>query len=88
VYYRPISDVSSDYGYWYRNPGPDSNSTFSDVISAGIPDVERLITDSILILLIFPVVLPSLRIVADNVWNFTLWLSLFTSHLCYSTWSY
>ncbi|XP_045787663.1 protein TRANSPARENT TESTA 9-like isoform X2 [Trifolium pratense] len=63
-----------------KNPGPDSNSTitaavdeiednlyyFSDVISAGIPDVERLITDSILTLLIFPVLLPSLRTVAVN----------------------
>ncbi|XP_039686417.1 protein TRANSPARENT TESTA 9 isoform X4 [Medicago truncatula] len=63
-----------------KNPGPDSNSTvttavdeiednlyyFSDIISAGIPDVERLITDSILMLLIFPVLLPSLRTVADN----------------------
>nr|XP_027188555.1 protein TRANSPARENT TESTA 9-like isoform X3 [Cicer arietinum] len=63
-----------------KNPGPDSNSTvtaavdeiednlyyFSDVISAGIPDVERLITDSILMLLIFPVLLPSLRMVAVN----------------------
>ncbi|XP_058723310.1 protein TRANSPARENT TESTA 9-like isoform X2 [Vicia villosa] len=63
-----------------KNPGPDSKATitaavdeiednlyyFSDVISAGIPDVERLITDSILTLLIFPVLLPSLRIVAAN----------------------
>ncbi|GAU42665.1 hypothetical protein TSUD_398710 [Trifolium subterraneum] len=63
-----------------KNPGPDSNSTitaavdeiednlyyFSDVISAGIPDVERLITDSLLTLLIFPLLLPSLKIVAVN----------------------
>ncbi|XAR63754.1 hypothetical protein NMG60_11023808 [Bertholletia excelsa] len=34
---------------------------FSDVISAGIPDVGRLITDSILKTLIFPLLLPSLR---------------------------
>lgn len=34
---------------------------FSDVISAGIPDVGRLITDSILKYLIFPLLLPSLR---------------------------
>ncbi|KAJ1439830.1 CLEC16A/TT9, N-terminal [Sesbania bispinosa] len=61
-----------------RNPGPDSSSIinaavddiednlyyFSDVVSAGIPDVGRLITDSILMLLIFPILLPSLRIVA------------------------
>ncbi|RDX92605.1 Protein CLEC16A-like protein, partial [Mucuna pruriens] len=63
-----------------KNPGPDSTSTiisavdeiednlyyFSDVISAGIPDVGRLITDSILMLLIFPILLPSLRIVNIN----------------------
>ncbi|KAH1209333.1 Protein TRANSPARENT TESTA 9 [Glycine max] len=60
--------------------GPDSTSAivaavdeiednlyyFSDVISAGIPDVGRLITDSILMLLIFPMLLPSLRIVDTN----------------------
>lgn len=34
---------------------------FSDVISAGIPDVGRLITDNMLKLLIFPLLLPSLR---------------------------
>ncbi|XP_027072189.1 protein TRANSPARENT TESTA 9 isoform X1 [Coffea arabica] len=34
---------------------------FSDVISAGIPDVGKLITDNILKLLIFPSILPSLR---------------------------
>ncbi|XP_028774093.1 protein TRANSPARENT TESTA 9 isoform X2 [Neltuma alba] len=39
---------------------------FSDIVSAGIPDVGRLITDSILMLLIFPLLLPSLRIVAVN----------------------
>lgn len=33
----------------------------SDVISAGIPDVGRLITDNILKFLIFPLVLPSLK---------------------------
>ncbi|KAK7329730.1 hypothetical protein VNO77_23906 [Canavalia gladiata] len=62
------------------NPGPDSISTiiaavdeiednlyyFNDVVSAGIPDVGRLITDSILMILIFPLLLPSLRIMADN----------------------
>ncbi|XP_061361576.1 protein TRANSPARENT TESTA 9 [Gastrolobium bilobum] len=62
------------------NPGPDSTSTiigavdeiennlyyFSDVVSAGIPDVGRLIADSILMVLIFPLLLPSLRIVIDN----------------------
>ncbi|CAI0407278.1 unnamed protein product [Linum tenue] len=35
---------------------------FSDVISAGIPDVGRLITDNILQLLILPLLLPSLRL--------------------------
>ncbi|KAK7411971.1 hypothetical protein VNO78_03416 [Psophocarpus tetragonolobus] len=63
-----------------KNPGPDSTSAiiaavdeiednlyyFSDVISAGIPDVGRLITDSILMLLIFPILLPSLIIVDTN----------------------
>ncbi|KAJ7979394.1 Protein CLEC16A like [Quillaja saponaria] len=34
----------------------------SDVNSAGIPDVGRLITDKIVLLLIFPLLLPSLRI--------------------------
>ncbi|KAF7148088.1 hypothetical protein RHSIM_Rhsim03G0267600 [Rhododendron simsii] len=58
-----------------KNSGPVSTSTifsavdeiednlfyFSDVISAGIPDVGRILTDSILKLLIFPLLLPSLR---------------------------
>ncbi|XP_038889910.1 protein TRANSPARENT TESTA 9 isoform X2 [Benincasa hispida] len=38
----------------------------SDVISAGIPDVGRLITDNILRHLIFPLLLPSLRIEVVN----------------------
>ncbi|MQL95210.1 hypothetical protein Taro_027874 [Colocasia esculenta] len=33
----------------------------SDVISAGVPDMGRLITDSILQLLVFPLLLPSLK---------------------------
>ncbi|KAL2340519.1 hypothetical protein Fmac_008459 [Flemingia macrophylla] len=63
-----------------KNPGPDSTTAivaavdeiednlyyFSDVISAGIPDVGRLITDSILMLLIFPILLPSLRLLDVN----------------------
>lgn len=63
-----------------KNPGPDSISTilaavdeiednlyyFSDVVSAGIPDVGRLISDNILQRLIFPLLLPSLRIEAVN----------------------
>ncbi|KAJ4709215.1 Protein CLEC16A like [Melia azedarach] len=58
-----------------KNPGSDSISTilvavdeiednlyyFSDVISAGIPDIGRLITDHILQLLILPLLLPSLQ---------------------------
>ncbi|KAL6965463.1 Protein TRANSPARENT TESTA 9 [Sarracenia purpurea var. burkii] len=58
-----------------KNSRPESTSTifssvddiednlyyFSDVISAGIPDVGRILTDSILKLLIFPLLLPSLR---------------------------
>lgn len=35
---------------------------FNDVVSAGIPDVGTLITDTMLKLLIFPLLLPSLRI--------------------------
>ncbi|KAJ6673150.1 PROTEIN TRANSPARENT TESTA 9 [Salix viminalis] len=38
----------------------------SDVISAGIPDVGRLITDNILQLLILPLLLPSLQLDAAN----------------------
>ncbi|XP_057792015.1 protein TRANSPARENT TESTA 9 isoform X2 [Salvia miltiorrhiza] len=34
---------------------------FSDVVSAGIPDVGRLIMDKVLRLLIFPLILPSFR---------------------------
>ncbi|KAK2646224.1 hypothetical protein Ddye_021419 [Dipteronia dyeriana] len=63
-----------------KNPSPDSTSTilaavdeiednlyyFSDIVSAGIPDVGRLITDHILQLLIFPLLLPSLRIDTVN----------------------
>ncbi|MED6207563.1 hypothetical protein PIB30_036892 [Stylosanthes scabra] len=62
------------------NPGPESTSTiiaavddiednlyyFSDIVSAGIPDVGTLITDSFLVVLIFPLLFPSLRIVGDN----------------------
>ncbi|CAK9169393.1 unnamed protein product [Ilex paraguariensis] len=39
---------------------------FSDVISAGIPDIGRLITDNILKLLVFPLLLPSLSIGVVN----------------------
>ncbi|KAH1262059.1 Protein TRANSPARENT TESTA 9 [Glycine max] len=51
---------------------------FSDVISVGIPDVGRVITDNNLMLLIFPILLHSLRVVDANVWNFSLCLSMFT----------
>ncbi|EEF43020.1 protein TRANSPARENT TESTA 9 [Ricinus communis] len=39
---------------------------FSDVISAGIPDVGRLITDDMLQVLILPLLLPSLRLDTVN----------------------
>ncbi|XP_014509724.1 uncharacterized protein LOC106768871 isoform X2 [Vigna radiata var. radiata] len=62
------------------NPGPDSMSAiiaatdeiednlyyFSDVVSAGIPDVGRLITDGIMMILIFPLLLPSLGVMPNN----------------------
>jgi len=58
---------------------------FSDVVSAGIPDVGRLITDGIMMILTFPLLLPSLRVMPNNVWTslyglvifFNLVLSLF-----------
>lgn len=79
-----LNSWKASFGYWDRNPGSNSISTilaavdeiednlyyFSDVISAGIPDVGKLITDNILQLLIFPLLLPSLRIEAVNVSNF------------------
>ncbi|RVW16177.1 Protein CLEC16A-like [Vitis vinifera] len=83
-----VSDAS-------KNPGPESTSSilvavdeiednlyyFSDVISAGIPDVGRLITDNILQHLIFPLLLPSLRMEAVNlkskIWQILLLASLF-----------
>lgn len=42
---------------------------FSDVVSAGIPDVGRLIMDKVLRLLIFPLILPSFRTEAVKVHN-------------------
>ncbi|KAI5415098.1 protein TRANSPARENT TESTA 9 isoform X1 [Lathyrus oleraceus] len=73
-------DLNKLVSHTLINPGPDSTSTiivaideiednlyyFSDIVSAGIPDVGRLITDSILMVLIFPLLLPSLRISIDN----------------------
>ncbi|XP_045811847.1 protein TRANSPARENT TESTA 9-like isoform X12 [Trifolium pratense] len=73
-------DLNKLVSHTLINPGPDSTSTIiaaideiednlyyvSDIVSAGIPDVGRLITDSILTVLIFPLLLPSLRIAIDN----------------------
>ncbi|KAK2358717.1 protein TRANSPARENT TESTA [Trifolium repens] len=73
-------DLNKLVSHTLINPGPDSTSTilaaideiednlyyFSDIVSAGIPDVGSLITDSILTVLIFPLLLPSLRIAIDN----------------------
>ncbi|KEH32539.1 hypothetical protein MTR_4g127210 [Medicago truncatula] len=73
-------DLNKLVSHTLINPGPDSTSTiiaaideiednlyyFSDIVSAGIPDVGSLITDSILMVLIFPLLLPSLRIAIDN----------------------
>ncbi|XP_051150372.1 protein TRANSPARENT TESTA 9 isoform X2 [Andrographis paniculata] len=39
---------------------------FSDVVSAGIPDVGRIIMDNVLKLLVVPIILPSLRIGSLN----------------------
>ena len=78
--------LSSIFGLLDRNQGPESISTilsavdeiednlyyFSDVISAGIPDVGRLITDNILVLLIIPLLLPSLTMEVVDVQIFLL----------------
>ncbi|KAK7329129.1 hypothetical protein VNO77_23275 [Canavalia gladiata] len=77
---KQCMDLNRKVSETLKKPGPNSTSAiidavdeiednlyyFSDVISAGIPDVGRLITDSILMLLIFPILLPSLRIVDVN----------------------
>ncbi|KAK1430005.1 hypothetical protein QVD17_12426 [Tagetes erecta] len=49
----------------------------SDVVSAGIPDVGTLITDSMLKLLIFPMLLPSLRIGVSDEKKFSSVTSLY-----------
>lgn len=49
----------------------------SDVVSAGIPDVGTLITDSILKFLIFPLLLPSLRIEVSDGKKFSSVTSLY-----------
>lgn len=70
-----------------RNPEPDLTSKilsavdeiedtlyyFSDIISAGIPDVGRLMTDKILKHLVFQLLLPSLRTESTQV-NFLTFL--------------
>ncbi|XP_027192516.1 protein TRANSPARENT TESTA 9-like isoform X3 [Cicer arietinum] len=77
---KQSTDLSRLVSHKLLNPGADSTSTimvaideiednlyyFSDIVSAGIPDVGRIITDSILMVLIFPLLLPSLRIAIDN----------------------
>lgn len=50
---------------------------FSDVVSAGIPDVGRLIMDNVLRRLIFPIILPSLRVEAVKVY-----MHIYHTHLC------
>lgn len=74
-----------------ENQGPESTSTIlsavdeiednlyylSDVVSAGIPDVGTLITDSMLKLLVFPLLLPSLRIEVSNGMKFSSVTSLY-----------
>ncbi|PWA54005.1 hypothetical protein CTI12_AA439910 [Artemisia annua] len=74
-----------------ENQGPESTSTIlsavdeiednlyylSDVVSAGIPDVGTLITDSMLKLLVFPLLLPSLRIEVSNEMKFSSVTSLY-----------
>ncbi|KAI7730306.1 hypothetical protein M8C21_019899, partial [Ambrosia artemisiifolia] len=50
---------------------------FSDVVSAGIPDVGTLITDSMLKILIFPMLLPSLRTEVSDVKKFSSVTSLY-----------
>lgn len=61
---------------WYRNPDSseltsgihtsvdeieDNLYYCSDVISSGVPELGRLITESILDLLVFPLLLPAMR---------------------------
>ncbi|KAL2338692.1 hypothetical protein Fmac_013138 [Flemingia macrophylla] len=80
-FFRKLSmDLNKLHSDTLLNPSPGSISTivaavdevednlyyFSDVISAGILDVERLITDSLMMILIFPLLLPSLRIGPNN----------------------
>lgn len=54
---------------------------FSDVVSAGIPDVGRLIMDNVLRLLIFPLILPSFRPEAVKVHTHTFYLFTVT-YMC------
>ncbi|XP_044471963.1 protein TRANSPARENT TESTA 9 [Mangifera indica] len=72
---KQCNDLNKLVSQTQKNPSPDSTSIilaavdeiednlyyFSDVISAGIPDVGKLITDHMLQLLILPLLLPSLQ---------------------------
>lgn len=63
--YRDLGSDSSTHILSAVDEIEDNLYYFSDVISAGIPDVGKLITDNILKLLIFPSILPSLRMVSS-----------------------
>lgn len=92
LYYERFSYYSC-----YRSPSPDSGGKlfsavdgiedtlyyFSDVISAGIPDIGRLITDHILQHLTLPLLLPSLCSEAVNVQNITFFLLILFSGVIY-----
>lgn len=57
-------DTDSDYGSHIAaaiEEIEDSLYYFSDVISAGIPELGRLISDNLLQIIVFPLLLPSLR---------------------------
>lgn len=70
-----IERSNFNFFFWLEIRNPDSSSCiltavdeiednlyyFNDVISAGVPELGRLITDNILELLIFPLLLPSLK---------------------------
>lgn len=73
---KQCTDLNKPASDSLKNPGPGSMSAilsavdeiednlyyFSDVISAGIPDVGRLITGNLVQVLILPLLLPSLRL--------------------------
>ncbi|KAF3595000.1 hypothetical protein DY000_02024009, partial [Brassica cretica] len=82
---RQCMDLSAMVLNTLRSPSPESGGKlfsavdgiedtlyyFSDVISAGIPDIERLVTDHILQHLTLPLLLPSLCSEAVNVQTIT-----------------